>query len=244
MSRPIITQVLFFPEGYFLMADDRPYFLPNGSDHAYAQRGERKELMGKIHLRLPTRAPDFKNYDLTYEYENGKLLAARLISPRGRSAGRQLSADIVAMINNDIAAGLIVLEEVKSSPSINRAANFPDGEMLIVVNDYEGAHEVLFKGRPGAFEKIEIQSGLVGGNSLYYTTKAGEKIALPMGLTGPKFDDTPTFGDVVLTYTTVKNRFDLAALGIPVKQQAPHLDPFCPELRGGGNAPRPSTPAP
>jgi hypothetical protein len=243
MTLPTITQALYFNEGYFLLAGDRPYFLPHGKDKAYACRGERKELLGKVHHRLETRAADLKNYDLTYEFEDGKLIAARLIAGRTRSVGRQLSVDVLQTINDDLATGQMTLQNILPEPTLIRAARFEDGEYLLVIDHYRDSEfRSVLKGKPGAYEVIELSGGVQGGNSLYFTAKSGEEIRLPYGFGGPN-NESPSYGGRFLQYLDPRGNHTLASLGVPVKANPPHLDPFCPELRNGTNpCTKPPTP--
>jgi hypothetical protein len=230
MTAPAITYALIFPEGLFLIARGAPYYMPGlQHDKAYGSYGERKELFGKVHHQMLSRAPEFKKYDLTYEIEDSHLISARLHSRFGRSAGRLVPDSTVKMLNDRLAAGQLTLENYRNPPYVTRAAEFADGRQLLVVEGLDNGRE-LFIGKPGAFEPVSIKTGIQGGNHLIYTTTDGVQIDLPGGF-GDMSREKPTVGNELLRYIKVADAYDLAGMGLVVPQKAPHLDPFCPEVR-------------
>lgn len=237
-----IDFVLQFPEGNFLIAGGTPYFLPEGSDKAYLGWGEKKELLGKFHHKLDTRAEDFKKYDLTYEVEDGALIAARLITPFNRSAGKLADEATVQKLNDDLENGRLELKGRTNPPHITRAAKFGDGRLLLLIDglDKKERHTLLI-GTPGNYEQVKLGSGVQGGNSFYYKTEDGVNLALPYGYGGPKHDEPPQYGDEYLAYIPVENAQDLAAFGINITPPAPHLDPFCKEMKQQKTAPAQSS---
>jgi hypothetical protein len=230
-TNKVIDYVLKFPEGDFLIAGGAPYFMPEGSDKAYLGWGEKKELLGKFHHKIETRSEDFKKYDLTYEVEDGELIAARLITPFNRSAGKLADAATVAKLNDDLENGRLELQGRANPPHITRAAKFGDGRLLLLIDglDKKERHTLLI-GTPGNYEQIGLGSGVQGGNSFYYKTADGKDLALPYGYGGPKHDEAPQYGDEYLAYIPVDNAQDLAAFGVNITPPAPHLDPFCKEV--------------
>jgi hypothetical protein len=219
-----------FPEGRFLISNDGgAYFLPDMHKTAYLAWGERKELLGKIAHILPTRA-DFKKYELTYEFEDGALLAARLISPKGKSKGVCVAKDVF----NDLAAalqtGALEVASKKEPARIVRAARLMDGRTLLMLENMPGEDfRTLRIGKPGAFEKLPTKTYIQGGAHFIFTLADGGRVDLPSGLTGPGANDFPTYNDDPMTYLDHR-KLDLKQLGIDVEALAPHLDPFCPEL--------------
>ncbi len=234
ISNPSINNVLEFPEGKFLLLGQGLYFLPHGHDKAYSCWGEQKELLGKIARTLETRAVDFKTYSVTYEFEDGQLLSARLISPRGRSVGVLADESLKKDLNDQLAAGLLTLVAKKNPPSIIRAARFADGRFLLLTENMDPASRdlgrMLLCGTHGNFQRIDNGSYIQGGNSFYFTATDGTRIGLPYGYGAPNHNEPPTYGDQELTYIKIKDPLDFTAFGISVPTQAPHLDPFCPEL--------------
>ncbi len=228
-----IDFVLQFPEGNFLIAGGTPYFMPEGGDKAYLGWGEKKELLGKFHHKLETRSEDFKKYDLTYEIEDGDLIAARLITPFNRSAGKLADDAAVAKLNDDLENGHLELKGRARPPHITRAAKFGDGRLLLLIDglEKESRHTLLI-GTPGNYEQIGLGSGVQGGNSFYYKTEDGTDLALPYGYGGPKHDEAPQYGNEYLAYIPVENAQDLAAFGVDFTAPDPHLDPFCKEMDG------------
>ncbi|TVQ84158.1 MAG: hypothetical protein EA357_03605 [Micavibrio sp.] len=221
-----IDFVLQFPEGNFLIAGGTPYFHPEGSDKAYLGWGEKKELLGKFHHKIETRAEEFKKYDLTYEVEDGELIAARLITPFNRSAGKLADEATVAKLNDDLENGRLELKGRARPPHITRAAKFGDGRLLLLVDGLktESRHTLLV-GTPGNYEEIGLKNGIQGGSSFYYKTENDTDLALPYGN-----GETPQYGNEYLAYIPVDNAQDLAAFGVDFTAPDPHLDPFCKEM--------------
>jgi hypothetical protein len=220
-----------FPEGRFLISNDGgAYFLPDMHKTAYLAWGERKELAGKVCHALPTRAEDFKKYELTYEFEDGELLAARLISPRGRSKGVCAAKDVFNGLASALQTGALELRGKIDPPHIYRGAQFADGRMLLLAYNMPGSpHYSLLIGTPGDYKTLPTKTYLQGGSSFVFIMEDGTEIDLPSGLTGPNPHDKPTFGNELLRYVDLRNK-TLEEIGVKYESPAPHLDPFCPEL--------------
>jgi hypothetical protein len=228
---------LQFPEGIFLVtAADSIYFMPTiESDKAYMGWGQKNELHGKIARSFDTRAQDFKKYDVTYEVEDGDLIAARLMSPFSRSAGVLLSDVEMLNIQMRISMGFLSLLKPSNPPRILRAAIAGDDTMAVLVEYDFGPdarlERTLYGGKKGALEPL-TNNYVQGGNSFYFNLDDGTKVALPYGMGAPKGDEPPKYGDTLMAYLEIKDPEDLAAFGIDLglDKIEPHLDPFCPEL--------------
>lgn len=229
---PQVSNILVFPEGSFLVSGQSVYFYPGG-DKAYLGMGQQKELVGKYHHDLKTESADFDTYGLSYEIEDEELIAARLITPFNRSAGILADAIIVEKVNAALQDGSITLERKQNKSSIIRAARLADGRLIALLDSYDSGDldRVVYMGQPGKLEKVEIASGVQGGNSFYFNTKDGVRIALPYDFGGPKRDEPPQYGDEIITYIDVHDAYDLDQFGITAKEPAPHLDPFFPNLK-------------
>jgi len=226
-----IDYVLQFPEGNFLIAGGAPYFMPEGSDKAYLGWGAKKELMGKVHHNIETTSDKFKKYDLTYEIEDGALIAARLITPFNRSAGKLADDATLQKLNDDLQNDRLELRGRPNPPHITRAAKFGDGRLLLLVEGLEeNTRHTLLIGQPGNYEQIKLTNGVQGGNSFYYKTEDGIDLALPYGFGGPQEGETPQYGDEYLGYLPLKDPHDFDSFGIDIAAADPHLDPFSKEL--------------
>ena len=248
MTAPLIKHALRFPEGSFLITAAHDVYFVHRADPATAYRlrqDKSTELMGKRHVRALTRAADFKTFDLTYEFEDdGKLVAARLISPLGRSKGEAAPAAVIRDINSYIADGLMKLQNFQRPPQVIRAARMDDGRMIVVVEDFPvagGYDRAVLMGLPGQLKPLAIKSAIQGGNSLFFNTEDGVRISLPYGFGHPPGRENPLYGDQPLAYVAIKDPDDLAVFGLEKPATAAHLDPFCPEARP---APGPNAPAP
>jgi hypothetical protein len=221
-----------FPEGRFLISEQGgAYFMPDLHKAAYAAQGARKELAGKFSHELQTRSESFDKYRLTYEFEDGELLAARIISPFGRSKGTLVAKDVFNDLAAGLASGAIETRQKTEPPHIYRAAQFADGRMLLLAYNMPGIpHYSLLIGKPGDFKPLPIQTYAQGGSSFIFTGADGTSIDLPSGLTGPSPHHKPTYGNELLHYVDISGK-SLEDLGIQYQSPAPHLDPFCPELR-------------
>ena len=222
-----IDYILEFPEGDFLIVNNAPYFMPQDSDKAYMGWGARKELMGKIHHEIGTQSDQFEKFDLTYEVEDDSLIAARLITPFSRSAGKLGNDEKIAKLESAIEDGSLELMGQPKKPFICRAANFEDGRtILLMENIEEGKRHTLLVGTPNNYEKVEITNGVQGGCSFYYQTEDKQRVEFPYGFGGPQPGEPPMFGDEELTYIDVKDETDFEAFGVEVNGPEPHLDPF------------------
>ncbi len=236
-----VKMVLEFPEGLFLIPNNGGiYFMPDAdSDKAYLGYGEKKELHGKFAHKLPTRSDAFEKYDVTYEVEDGDLLAARLITPFSRSAGKFLDEASTKKIEAKLQDGSLTLVNRSDAPRIIRAAKAGDGTMAVLVESHEGPtgslERTLYGGTEGNLEPL-TNSYVQGGNSFYFSLDDGTRVELPYSLGGPRHDEPPKYGDKLMAYLNVEDSEDLAAFGIEKDAPDPHLDPFCPEL---GNTPQP-----
>jgi hypothetical protein len=229
-SQPKLSHVLKFAEGTFLIVDGAPYFLAPDNSAAYLAYGRREELLGKVRHQPETRAAAFKTYDLTYEFEDGELIAARLISPLGRSKGAAACPTLTAQFAAAVESGRLPLQKKVQPPGIVRAARLVDGRTLLMLENMPGEDfRSLMIGKPGAFEKLPVKNYVQGGAHFIFALEDGGRIDLPSGLTGPGPGDFPSYNDEPMTYLDSR-RLDFAALGISVTRGKPHLDPFCPEL--------------
>ena len=230
-----IRIALEFPEGIFIFPDRGGiYFMPDvDSDKAYLGWGEKKDLHGKIAHNLPTRSDKFKNYDVTYEIEDGSLLAARLITPFSRSAGKLLDEEDVKTIGARLKDGSLTLVRISEAPKVIRAARAGDGTTVVLVQSYkgpEGSLERTLYG--GTADDLKPLSNCYsqGGNSFYFNLPDGTEVALPYGFGAPTPNEPPTFGGKLMAYLDIEDDKDPAAFGIKMDVPEPHLDPFCPEL--------------
>lgn len=232
MSVQKIETVLEFPEGDFLIYDESLYFMQAGSDKAYLGWGPENELKGKIHRELATRSEQFKKYDVTYEIEDGALIAARLITPFNKSAGKLASPEKVQDLNQKLQSGALELKGKYNPPSISCAATLPTGETLLVVQGLkeEAWDASLFVGQPGNLQELTLTNGLQGGNrSIWTVAENGNKLEYDYRGNGWG-REKPFYGDQIMTYIDVSDYEDLAEFGLNIDLPEPHLDPFCPEL--------------
>jgi hypothetical protein len=240
---PTLQRALYFAEGTFLMtANDSVYFLPHGHAKAYVCYGEKKELFGKVSRTMKSTDPAVKNYSLTYEFEGDELIAARLVTAAGRSKGTMLPKNALASLQRLLNDGSLALQGIVNPPHLCSASRLPDGRNLLHVRELPGKdYNTLLLGTPGAYETLEIATGVQGGNSFYFTLKDGTRVALPSDFSGnvPRGEQA-MFGDQPLVYLPRGRMGDLAAYGVDVAASAPHLDPYSPELK----APAPRAPAP
>ena len=234
-----VKHALRFPEGLFLLTqNDGLYFLPDGHDTAYQCYGEKKELHGKIVRTMKSTDPAVKSYDLAYEFDEGELLSARLVTRTTRSKGMLADAKETTDIVRRLADGRIKLRSVHEAPTIYGACRMADGDMLLHVYNLPGhKYYSLLRGQPGAYKLLDIAQGVQGGNSHCYTLKDGT--AVELNWQDKQFRNVWTFGGqpmqpLPLTYSEK----DLATHGLQMADIGPHLDPFSPELRKAPPAPR------
>jgi hypothetical protein len=236
-----INVAIEFPEGVFIVPKKGGiYFMPDvDSDKAYLGWGQKQELHGKFAHSLPTRSDQFENYDVTYEVEDGSLIAARLITPFSRSAGKLLEADKVKKIEAKLDSGDITLTNRTKAPSIIRAAKTGDGLTVVLVESYSGPkaslNRTLYVGQTGALKPVS-DNYVQGGNSFYFNLDDGTHVELPYGYGGPNPNEPPKYGDKLMAYLDIQDSNDLKAFGIHMDAPEAHLDPFCPELK---NSPKP-----
>lgn len=232
MSNQKIDTILEFPEGDFLIAGQGIYFMQEGADKAYLGWGPQNELKGKIHRELPTRSEQFKKYDVTYEIEDGALIAARLITPFNKSAGKLAAPEKLQDLNLKLQNGTLELKGKYNPPSISCAATLPTGETLLVVQGLkeEAWQDSLFVGQPGNLQEFTLTNGVQGGNrSIWTVAETGDKLEYDyQGYSRGR--EKPFYGDYIMTYIDIDNFEDLAQFDLDVDQPEPHLDPFCPEL--------------
>ena len=238
---PALQRALYFPEGTFLMtANDSVYFLPHGHARAYLCYGEKKELFGKVSRTMKSTNPDVKSYSLTYEFEGDELIAARLVTAAGRSKGTVLPKNALASLQRLMDDGALTLQGIISPPHLCTAARLPDGRNLLHVRSLPGkSYDTLLLGTPGAYEELEIGTGIQGGNSFYFNLKDGTRVALPSDFSGNvPHGEAAMFGDQPLVYLP-RNRGadDFKTYGVDITPAAPHLDPYSPEL-ASARAPR------
>lgn len=234
-----IDLVLEFPEGDFLItsrkfhAGNGAYFMQPNSDTAYLGWGRQKELMGKVHRRMPTRSEKFDEYDVTYEIEDDELLAARLITPFSKSAGKLASDEKVQKLNDALQNGSLELKGKYNPPALACAATLSTGETLLVVSGLtDNNYETLFIGQPGNYQEYELGDYCRGGNRTWYTVKeTGKKLVYDyLENRGSYEGELPNYDGDLLNYLKIDDRNDLSKFGLEVDQPHPHLDPFCPEL--------------
>ena len=233
MSEQKIDTVLEFPEGDFLITDGSIYFMQPESDKAYLGWGSENKLLGKIHRQLETRSEKFEKYDVTYEIEDGALIAARLITPFNKSAGKLAESAKLQDLNQKLQNGSLELKGKYNPPSINCAATLPNGDTLLVISGLkdEQYQDSLFIGQPENLQEFTLTKGLQGGNRSYWTVaETGKK--LEYNYRGSAFGgrEPPFYGDDVMTYIQLDDYEDLGQFGLEVDGVEPHLDPFCPEL--------------
>ncbi|MAE52327.1 MAG: hypothetical protein CMH27_11010 [Micavibrio sp.] len=237
-----IELALEFPEGIFILPESGGiYFMPDSnSDKAYLGYGAQEELHGKIAHNLPTRCADFDQYDVTYEIEDESLLAARLITPFTRSAGRLLDDADIQKIETKLQNGTLTLLAGAKPPKILYAAKAGDDTTVVLVESREGPDAQLKRtlyGGPLGNLKPLTDSYVQGGNSFYFMLLDKTTVALPYGHGGPKPNEPPKFGNKIMAYLDVPDDEDLAAFGIKMAVPEPHLDPFCPELNNAPSNP-------
>lgn len=246
-TSPALQRALYFAEGTFLMMNGGGlYFLPHGHGKAYSCYGEKKELFGKVGHTMKSTNPAVKNYSLTYEFEGDTLIAARLITATGRSKGTILPKAAMAMLERQLNDGTMTLVHTKNPPYVGSVSRLPDGRFLLHVMNLPGHddHDVLLLGTPGAYQKLEIASGIQGGSSHYFTLKDGTRVELPRSLGGgTRPGEFPKFGNDIITYMPQENsEKDFATYGVTFEKPAPHLDPFSPELHRPARGPAPKGP--
>lgn len=243
---PALQHALYFKEGTFLMmANDGVYFLPHGHAKAYLCYGEKKELFGKVSRTMKSTNPDVKSYSLTYEFEGTELLAARLLTPAGRSKGTLLPRAFCATLERQLNDGSLTLQRPQNPPHMCTVSRLPDGQILLHVRELPGHdYETLWLGKPGDYRKLEIAQAVQGGSSFYFTLKDGTRVELPRGLMGgTRPGEYPKFSDDIITYLPQDNSGkDFETYGLAVAKPAPHLDPYSPELRPATRAPAPKGP--
>lgn len=242
---PQIDRALYFAEGTFLLVQGHGlYFLPHGHDKAYACRGEQKDLFGKTSHTMKSTDPAVQSYTLTYEIEDNQLIAARLITKAGRSKGTLLPTVAREALMQQMAQGRLQLQNIQQPAYIGCAARLPDGRTLLHIHNFPAKeHSSLWLGAPGTYDRLEIATGVQGGNSFYYKLKDGTNVDLPMDFGGgmPRGEQAK-FGNDILAYLPTRHgRADFDAYGFAIQDPPPHLDPFSPELRAR-STPRPPAP--
>jgi hypothetical protein len=234
-NAPKISHILEFAEGTFLIAGGAPYFVAPGDEAAYLAYGSREELLGKHCHKLETRAAGFKTYALTYEFEGDELIAARLISPLGRSKGWEASPSLRARFAAAVESGALPLHGRQEPPRIVRAARTAGGRTLLMLENMPGEdfRSLMIgpeAGKPGAFEKLPVKTYMQGGAHFIFQLADGGSVDLPSGLMGPGPGDFPSYNGEPMAYLD-PGKLSFAALGIAAAPTRLHLDPFCPELQ-------------
>ena len=237
-----VKHALRFPEGLFLLTqNDGLYFLPDGHSTAYQCYGEKKELHGKVARTMKSTNPAVKTYDVAYEFEDGQLLSARLITRTTRSKGVLAGDAERDVLTQGLQDGTITLRSANGGPHLCSASKLPDGRTLLHVRQLPGHdYETLLLGTPGSYKKLDIGTGIQGGNSFYFNLKDGTRVSLPSDFSGnvPRGEQA-SFGDQPLTYDRLtRTEQDFVTYGLDSVLPGPHLDPFSPELNTPAPAPR------
>lgn len=213
-----IDKIIHFREGFIILSDNRPYFMPIGGNAGYAlDTYGKKELMGKHHLAL-TSATGVK-YDLTYEYDGDDFISGRIIHGSYRSKGKDVSPENVAKMNKHLESGQFKLIEKIKEPSVSKACQFSDGRLLLLLTDLldEKGNILMIQQEDGSYEKKKLVNGIIGGRTVMYKTEDGIPVKFEYG-------SHAVYGDRMLE--EVKQVGTIAAYGLDVKMPPPHLDPF------------------
>lgn len=241
-----VKNALRFPEGLFLLTQNEGlYFLPEGHETAYQCYGDRKEFHGKIARTMKSTNPAVKTYDVAYEFEDGALLSARLVTRNGRSKGTLVPDAERDELARRVQDGEITMRTANGGPHLCSASTLPDGRVLLHVRQLPGHdYETLLLGTPGSYTKLDIGTGIQGGNSFFFTLKDGTRVSLPRDFSGNvPHGEKASLGDQPLTYDRLTHsEQDFVKYGMESVLPGPHLDPFSPEL--AKTAPAPRAPAP
>lgn len=173
--------------------------------------------MGKHHYPLTSESGI--KYDLTFEYDDGEFIAARLIHGTYKSKGTNVIPENVAKMNVHLNNGTFELVEKISEPKVTQAARFSDGRLLLLVNgllDRKG--DVLFIQQDDkSFKKVKLKNGIGSSRTVQYMTEDNVKIVFERG-------QQVTYGDRLLAVE--KDVAPLNAYGIKVEKPPKHHDPF------------------
>jgi hypothetical protein len=226
-----MTQIQFgleFPEGHFLISQNRPYFWVEGEDTAYAlPYNDFKELDGK-HLYTVNGDRGANNgYAISHEVEDGALISARLKTKFGRSAGKLMDAAKIAELNERLEQGSFEFYCKPNQSRICHAGQLMDGRYMLLLDDYSNNNldRTLFVGERGNLQPVETTNGLQGGNSFYFTdAKTGERIEFEAKGFSSGRNIQVAYGDVRGVGLDVDDAYDLAAWGIHLPEAKPYYD--------------------
>jgi hypothetical protein len=217
---------LEFPEASFLMIGDRPYLWMEGEDTAYAMPyGETKELEGKHVYIASQRHNGGRVMKLAHELEDGTLIAARLTTEFGKSAGILMEADKLTKANEMLEQGALELYNKPSPSRICYAGQLMDQRYVVWVDDYSNGSldRSLFMGaQKDKLEKVEYETYMQGGNSFNIRIADGEFLSIdPSARRGGAMFE---YGDIKGVGIDVEDDKDLAAWGIELGGVKPHYD--------------------
>lgn len=219
---------LEFPEATFLSDGRSLYFWVEGEGTAYAMpNGETKELEGK-HV-YTARAVDQgqQNFKIAHELEDGQLIAARLTTEFGRSAGQLMSEEKIAQVNDMLEAGTLEVYRKPSPSRICYAGQLMNQQFVVWVDDYSkgnGLDRSLYMGMDRHnLEKVEYETYMQGGNSFGIKISDDEFLDIdPYNSNGAPL----SLGDIKGVLLEVEDRSDFAVWGISLPEAKPHYDLF------------------
>lgn len=220
---------LEFPEGKFLISQNRPYFWVEGEDTAYAlpYGADSKQLEDKhLFTVKPTREGQ-KGYSISHELEDGALIAARLKTEFGRSAGKLMDAAKIAELNERLEQGTLAFYHKPNQSRICHAGQLMDGRYMLLLDDYSNNNldRTLFVGERGNLQPVETTNGIQGGNSFYFTdAKTGERIEFEAKGYASGRNIQVAYGDVRGVGLDVEDAYDLTAWGINLPEAKPYYD--------------------